>query len=198
MKPKRVVILILGLLLTVLASFLYFSGNHYWYNYLVVGIWFLFDTLSSLRGNKTTWDLLFKRDYSSFFKIFGVLFVIGLLIEVILHFILRFWYYPFVNPIKYYIFSNILGFLMYPLILISFKEMHSFVNSFINQRLFSVLASMLLGILIWEIPNVYSKDWIYTIPYVKSELFGVNLIVILGWAILILAPIYVYRYFGRD
>ena len=66
------------------------------------------------------------------------------------------------------------------------------INSFIKNHI-SIPISMLLGIVIWEIPNIYSKDWIYTIPYITYEIFHINLVVILGWILLILGPVYIYK-----
>ena len=56
---------------------------------------------------------------------------------------------------------------------------------------------MVAGIIIWEIPNLFSKDWIYTIPYISFNIIGINIIVIIGWVVLIGFPVYIYNNFFK-
>lgn len=194
MDKKRLVIWILAFILIIFSTVLYFKENNYWYNYLVLGMLLLFDNLSHLRKNKTTLDLLFDKQYKKFLNLFLALFVLGLLMELIGHFWLNLWHYSYINPPREHILSNIIGFLMYPLTLMSFREIFNFVCSFAKNNIASVIVSMLFGIIILEIPNSYSKDWIYTIPYISLEIFGVNILVLIfGWLILIISPLLVYK-----
>lgn len=160
----------------------------YWYYPAVYGVWLFFDNLSFLRGNKTTLDLLIEKKYKKFIVLYLSLFVFGFLIEVFGRMILNLWTYPLVDPII----LNTIGLIGYPFILMSYRETYVFLNSFLKNSLFSVLLSMLFGITIWEVLNVFSNNWIYKIPYVTFEIFHINIVVIVGWVILILGPIYIY------
>ncbi len=193
MNTQRKIIWIFSAIFVIISMILYFQNNHYWHNYLVFGMLFLFDNLSNIRRNKTTLDLLFNQRYKKFITLFSYLFIAGVLIELIGHFWLNLWYYPFINPISEHIIANIIGFLTYPIILMSLRETFNFTHSFIKSNFFSLIFTIILSIIIWEIPNVFSKDWIYNIPYINLEIFGVNIIVILGWPILILFPLSIYK-----
>jgi len=193
MEAKRLIAWVLAVILTAISAVLYFKESHYWYNYLVFGMLFLFDNLSHARKNKTTLDLIFKKKYKKFLVLFFWLFVLGMIIELIGHFWLGFWYYKFINPPSEHIIANIIGFLTYPLVLMSFREMYNFIHSFIKNLVLSVVLSMILGITIWEIPTLHTKDWVYNFPYISLEIFGLNIVVISGWTILILSPRLVYK-----
>lgn len=69
--------------------------------------------------------------------------------------------------------------------------MYNFIISSIKKPLVATLLSVVAGIIIWEVPNIYSKDWIYTLPYNSLEILNINVIIILGWFILILGPRYI-------
>lgn len=56
---------------------------------------------------------------------------------------------------------------------------------------------MLLCVLIWEVPNVYSKDWIYRIPYISIEIFHINILVAAGWITLIVGSLKFYKISGN-
>jgi len=180
---------ILSVLALLLAIFLYVFRNPYWYYPAVIGVWFFFDNLSHLRGQKTTLDFLLKSKPRRGLYLYFSLFLLGFFIEIIGRIFLNLWYYPRLPPFV----VNTLTFLFYPFILMSFRETYVFTQSFFGHPLPSVIMSMLFGILIWEIPNVYSQDWVYTILYSSLEAFHINVIVIFGWSILILAPLYIYK-----
>lgn len=157
----------------------YIQRNHFWFYPAVVGIWLFFDNLSHSQKNKTTLDLVIKREYNKFIPLYLGLMILGFFIELIGVKIFKFWVYP-----AYTIQIWLTLPLMYPFILMSFKETYCLIYSLCKEKLFSVLLSMVIGYIIWEIPNLYSDDWVYTIPY---------FIVFIGWYILIVAPLYVYK-----
>jgi len=178
-------------LLFMVSGLLYYYHSKIWYNFLVFGAWFLFDNLASLRKQKTTLDIIIKKKYKLFLEVYLVLLGFGILIELLGSILLGLWSYPklwSIEPFWFMLLINIVGYLCYPFILISFIEEYRFFKTIV-KRWWAVILSVVVGILIWEIPNVFSRDWIYNIPYFKSELFGVNLIVILGWLILVIFPV---------
>lgn len=181
--------LILSILLIFISIILYNIKNHYWYYPAVIGAWLLFDYLSHLYKNKTTLDLLIKKQYKRFIKVYIALSFFGILIEIGGIKLLKFWSYTYLTPLILIISVPIL----YPFILMSFREMYNFIHSLVKNNFLSVILSMILGIIIWEVPNIYSQDWIYKIPYITFEIFHINIIIIFSWVILILGPIYIYK-----
>ncbi len=166
----------------------------------VFGVWLFFDNLNHFSGNKTTLDLITKKKYHQFFVLYLVLLLASILIEVIGSIILKLWSYPKLwayEPLSLLLLVNGWGYLSYPIILMSFKEMYSFVKSFFKNKFVSVIISMLMGIIIWEVPNLFSRDWVYNIPYIHWEIFQINVVVIIGWIILILGPFYLYKLVDR-
>jgi hypothetical protein len=111
---------------------------------------------------------------------------LGLSIEATGRYLLHLWYYPYINSLTH----EILLFLFYPFILISFREMYNSVNKVVKNRL-SFILTMLLGILLWEVPNLFSGDWIYSFP--GPGLVGINPIFILGWILLIGLPVFIFN-----
>jgi len=188
MSIMRKVSCFISAIIIAISILLFALKSAYWYYPAVYGVWLFFDNLSFLRGNKTTLDLLIEKKYKKFIVLYLSLFVFGFSIEFFGRMILNLWTYPLVDPII----LNTIGLIGYPFILMSYRETYVFLNSFLKNSLFSVLLSMLFGITIWEVPNVFSNNWIYKIPYVTFEIFHINIVVIVGWVILILGPIYIY------
>lgn len=183
---------VVSLILIISAITLYIFKSHYWYHPFILGVWLLFDNLAYLRGKKTTLDLLIKKQYKKFILLFATLAIFGSFIELIGNFLLNLWKYPYLN--FYFLIITIPIF--YPFILMSFREMYNFVSSFMNNKTIVAILSMFLGIIIWEIPDLYSQDWVYNIPYISLEIFGLNIVVIIGWSILILCPLFIYHKLG--
>ena len=181
---------IVSVLTLLLAIFLYVFRNPYWYYPAVIGVWLFFDNLSQLRGQKTTLDFLLKSKPRRGLSLYFSLFLLGFFIEIIGRIFLNLWQYPRLPSFV----VNTITFLFYPFILMSFRETYIFTQSFFKHPLPSVIVSMLFGILIWEIPNVYSQDWVYTIPSVTLEIFHINIIIIFGWVFLILGSLWVYQF----
>jgi hypothetical protein len=186
----------LSIVLIILTLILYFLKSPYWYNPAVIGVWLFFDNIAHLQKNKTTLDLIFNQKYKKFLCLYFALLILAVLIEVIGSLVLKLWSYPklwAIEPLWLMLLINFVSYLFYPFILMSFKEMYVVIKSFIKNKYISCIIFMLLGIIIWEIPNIFSQDWIYNIPFISFEIFHINIIVIIGWIILIVAPLYVYK-----
>ena len=192
----RKIISILTVLLIIISLWLYIDKSPFWYYTGVIAIWFLFDNLSHYVKNNTTLDLLIKKDYKPFFKIYLTLLILSVIIEVIGSLILGLWIYPklwALVPFWFLLVMNILGYLLYPIILISCIEMFNFFKYLTKNYFLAVISAMLVGIIIWEIPNIFSQDWIYQIPFITGEILRINIVVIIGWAILIIGPVYIKK-----
>jgi hypothetical protein len=58
----------------------------------------------------------------------------------------------------------------------------------------ALIIVMLIGILLWQVGGFFSGDWDYLIPiYSNIKLFNLHFFFIIGSALLILIPVYVYR-----
>ncbi len=175
-----------GTLVTVLSFSAAFTGIHNWHFPAAIGVWLMFDYLSSLMNNKTTLGICLK-DKRAFLKIYLAMFLLGAAIEGVGRFALHWWTYPYIDSVMH----EIVLLLFYPFILMSFREMYMLFSSIIHKRT-AFLLSIAAGIVIWEIPNMFSMDWIYTVPYLHIEIFNLHILIILGWAALIGLPVYIY------
>ena len=184
---------ITSIILLFLAIYSYSIKSIYWYYIGVIGVWIFFDNLANSRKRKTTLDLLLQKRYFKFIKLYILLVILGILIETIGNWIFGFWSYTYLSKLVEYITLPI----FYPFILMSFAESYNWVYSFNKNKTYSTILAMIIGIIIWEIPNVYSKDWIYNAPYFKAQLYGIPILVIIAWLFLIWAPLYVYKRFAN-
>ena len=137
---------------------------------------------------------IYWKHYKKYTLVLSILmFFLGASIELGGRFLLNSWNYPYIN--NFYL--EVLVLLFYPFILFSCREMYESINIFIKKNYISFILAMILGVIIWEVPNLFSGDWIYTIPYINYEIFKINIVVILGWSILIGFPIYIYNTFFK-
>ncbi len=195
-KNLRKISIIASLILVIISPILFYLKSPVWYYPGVLGVWLLFDNLSHLRKNKTTLDLILKGDYKKFVILYLTLLLFGFLIEGIGSLLLKFWSYPKLwsyEPLSKLIFINTIGYLFWPSILMSFRETFNVLYSLLKNKVLSIVASMIIGIFIWEIPNTFSKDWIYKFPYSNMEIFNINIIIVIAWTILIISPLYIYK-----
>lgn len=187
-------ILIIGIIISIISFGSLFYGWGLWYFPAVIGVWFIFDYFSS-KKNKNTAIQLFNNNKKEFFNLYLLMFFLGCAIELLGKFILNFWSYPYQTNLI----LDLLGLAVYPFILISFREMYESLNLIIKNKIILIISSMLLGIIIWEIPNLLLYSWIYKIPYVNLEIFKINIVVIIGWIILIAFPVWIYnRFFQKE
>lgn len=188
---SRRIYYLLTLVLLLISIILYYYQSIVWYNFLLLGSWLLFDNLAHWKKQKTTLDLITQKKYRLFLEVYSILLIFGILLEIVGSLWLGLWSYPklwALEPSWLLISISLWGYLSYPFILISFIEMFRFFRTIGNKYL-AIIISMATGILIWEIPNVYSQDWVYQINFFSYELFGVNLVVMVGWIILITIPL---------
>ena len=82
-----------GTLVAVISFSVAFMGIHNWYFPAAIGVWLMFDYLSSLMNNKTTLEI-FLKDKRAFLKIYLAMFLLGAVIEGVGRFALHWWTYP--------------------------------------------------------------------------------------------------------
>lgn len=187
MEHKLFIISIILSIVSILAGFM---GYNHWYYLAAISVWIFFDQLHSLRNENTTLHLLIH-DKKKFVNTYLLMMSLAFSIECFGRFILGYWTYPLLTTVN----SQIILFLFYPFILFSFREMYGFLKLLTPNKVLSFIISMILGIAIWEFPNLFAKDWIYKIPFTNYELFDINIVVLFAWSFLIFLPDFAYRQF---
>ncbi|MEK6915300.1 MAG: hypothetical protein AABW89_02035 [Nanoarchaeota archaeon] len=171
-KKYQNLILITGILLISLSIKLYLQNNPVWIFYAPVGFWLMFDYFSNSMGKKTFSGLLINKRYKKFIGLYLTLFIYGLIIEFIGMIVFNLWSYKLAgyNPsIMSCFYSAIdkpymfLGSFTYPFILAHFRELYNLLEFRLKKSTYSTILAMIIGFIIWEIPNLYSKDWVYEV-----------------------------------
>lgn len=200
--------LLFSVVLLGVSAYLYTQQSLYWYYPTPIGAWLLFDVLCQFRNVPNTLSLLFTRKFKLFFRFYLAMLALAVSIEVLGSFMLDLWIYKVFNystnpfeVLSYIVSDPLVGlswWLIYPTILMHFRGLYNFIYSFIPNLSIATLLAMALGVLFWEIPNVYSLDWIYTVPYIDAMIFGVNIVVIIGWVFLIQPPVLIYKFLQKQ
>ncbi len=178
-----------GLILLFLSLIAIFYKLHNWHFLAAIGSWFLFDYLASFKTKDTAFQLL-TRDKKTFLNLYLVMFLLGGTIEIIGRFILNYWIYPFITSL---IFEFIL-LLYYPFILFSFRELYVAFTRASGIKWMAFIITMLIGILLWQVGGFFSGDWEYVVPFYSNiKLFNLHFFFIIGSALLVLIPVYIYR-----
>ena len=187
-EETRKISFIIGLIILIFSIFYAFLGKNHWYFPAVIGAWLFFDYLSSIKNKKTTFSLILNKKWRKFFQIYFLLLFLGISIEIIGQYFFKWWFYP---KLPKFIMIIIIP-IFYPFILMSFRDMYVIIKAKFKNITVSITLTSILGIIIWEIPNLFSRDWIYTIHFFP-ELFGINLLIILLWPLLIILPLEIYN-----
>lgn len=193
MQKENLSFLLIGLTISIVSISLAFFKINNWHFTAVIGVWFVFDYFASYKHKNTTIQIL-KENKQRFFQLYLMIFFLGCSFELIGRFILNWWIYPNINTV----FLEILLLLFYPFILFSFREMYNALGVVIKNKIMTFVFSMLLGVIIWEIPNMFSKDWVYMVPYSNLEILNLPVIIIIGWSTLIGLPLIVYSVILQD
>jgi hypothetical protein len=184
-------ILILGILISIVSLLSAFLGWKLWYFVATFGFWFFFDYFSS-KKNKNTAIQLFINDKKAFVNLYLAMLAVGMSVEYLGRFVFGFWHYNYQS-----LFFEIVLILTYPVMCFTARELYESSKLIVSNKVLSVILAMIIGIILTEIPNLYSGLWIYTVPF-GFDIFGINIMVMAGWVILILVPAYVYDKFFNN
>lgn len=178
---------IIGLLLAIygVASAIWYS-NVTWYSYLVIGITFFLAWINKILKNES----LFEKSKIYLLKTYGVYLFFTILIEIIGRFILNLWNYPSFNLTDKVIHVFLIG---YPFAFFSIHESLKLIRKKVPSLPVTIILATLINAFVHEIPNTFAWQWVYTIPYVTIEILQINIIVIIGWFILIVIPLITKR-----
>ncbi len=180
-----------GLVIFIFSMFLAFSGVSNWMFLMPIGGWLISDYLAASR-DKTTTLKLFMKDKEKFFYLSVLLFFYASSAELVGRYILGWWVYPTISS-KYHEFLILL--IVYPFGSAFVREIFQYVNSYIKSYGLSILIVALIHIIVWEVPNLFSYDWKYTVPYLANltVLNHINILIILAWPLLIIFPLMIYK-----
>ncbi len=178
----------LSLLLAAMTYSLFTIRSPYWFYLGVVAAWLFFGALASFFDQESTLDLL-RHKGLLFGRYYFILASFGFLIEMVGSWVLGWWHYAYLNFVVVFFSMPV----FYPFILMSFRDSYVIMKYLVARSWRAVLLSMLLGILMWEVPNLFSGDWVYAPPFSSIALFGLPLVVLVGWALLIVGPVFLYE-----
>ena len=180
----------IGLVIFLTSIILGFSGINNWMFLIAIGGWLVFDYLASLKKKETTFQLLLK-DKKKFFSVYLMLIFYGGTAEIVGRYILGWWIYPQVTSIPH---EMLILLITYPIGSMFAREAFQTVNAHIKSYSTAVIITTLVNIVIWEIPNLFSYDWLYTVPYLEElTIFNhLNILIFLTWPLLIIFPLIVY------
>ncbi len=187
MKKFNHILGIIGLLLAiygVVSAILY--SNVTWYSYFVIGGTFFLAWINQILKN----DSLFEKSKIYIVKTYGIYLLFTILIEIIGRFVLNLWYYPSFNLADKIIHVFLIG---YPFNLFFVYESFKLIQRKVSSLSLTIILATLINAFIHEVPNIFVWEWIYTIPFITFEILQVNIVVIVGWVVLVVIPLITKR-----
>jgi hypothetical protein len=157
-----------------------------WFSYYVIGGTLFLAWLNQLLKN----DSLFTKSIPNLLKTYGIYLLFAILIEVVGRYILHFWAYPSFNQTEIAIHVYLIG---YPFVFFFIYESYILIRTKSPNMASAVILTTLINAFIHEIPNTFAWEWVYTIPYITIEIFQINIVVIVGWIILVAVPLVTKR-----
>lgn len=168
-------------------------SSQVWYSYFVIGGTFFIGYLNYKFKNKTLfWDL--EKNKLKVLETYFFYIIATISIELVGRFWLHFWYYPNFGIAEQIVHVLLIG---YPFAFFFIYESFVLLNKWIKKFSVLFIVSMITNAFLHEIPNIFAWEWIYTIPYIRLEIFQINIVVILGWSVLIAVPLITQKVLGR-
>lgn len=173
-------------LLLLLASLLLILTHSYhgWYLMFVVGLTFLLGFVNDYKGRRSFYHWLFY-DRLRFFTSYIYYFMVGVLIELVGRLFLGLWEYVTFDELFFVIYVFLIG---YPFALFAVYETYCLINQFMGKYE-AIVVTTIVSAFLHEIPNTWMTSWFYIIPLVSLKILQINVVVICGWVILVLAAI---------
>ncbi len=163
------------------------TANKIWYSFFSIGLTIFLGLINLKIKNKSAITEICSKP-RRFIKIYTIYLVIGIIYEILGNYFLHLWYYPSFNFAEMIIHVFLIG---YPFALFSAYETYRILHS--KNLFLGIISTTLLSAFIHEIPNIYAQEWIYTIPYIKWSILGINIIVVIGWVLLVIPNILIER-----
>lgn len=163
----------------IISAILY--SNTIWYSYFTVGGTFFLAWINQILKNGS----IFEKPEGYLLKTYVIYLLFTILIEVVGRFIFNFWNYPSFNLRDMIIHVFLIG---YPFALFSVYESFKLIRKKFSLPI-SIILATIINAFIHELPNTFAWEWIYTIPFITFNFLRINIIVIIGWVILIVVPL---------
>jgi len=176
----------IGLLLVVygLISAIIFS-NVTWYSYFVVGGTFFLGYTNYRLKNESILKVL-EKNRTKVLKIYGFYLFMTIFIELIGRILFHLWKYPSFNLPEKIIHVFLIG---YPFAFFFIYESFVLIRKRIQSFSFTIILATLINAFLHEIPNTFAWEWKYKIPYITFEVLQINIVIIIGWVVLIGVPL---------
>ena len=182
------ILMILGVILAL------FFANPFWYSFFVIGGTLFFGYLNYKINNKSIFNI-FEKSKQRFIYIWVSYIILAFIIEIVGRFLLNLWYYPHYSLFEELVNVYLIG---YPFALFMLYETFILINYKIKSLGLIITITTLVSAFIHEFPNTFVYEWAYTIPYVTFEILRINIVVIVGWVILVLASFIIQGKFIID
>ncbi len=157
-------------------------SNVTWYSYFTTGATGFLGWINLKLRNES----ILAQDKRLLLKTYMLYVLAALLIELVGRFLLRFWEYPSFTPTEELVHVFAIG---YPFAFFAIYESLVLIRRYLPSFHLSVIAATLLNALTHELPNTFAWEWRYAIPYVTLEILQINVVVIVGWIILVAVPL---------
>ncbi len=166
------------------------QGSVVWYSYFVIGGSLFLGLINYLLGRESLFSYL-RNNKIRVLKTY-ILYVLGaIVIEFIGRFLLNLWYYPAFSVTEELIHVFLIGYpFAFFFLFESFVLARHFIMSFWPAFTFVAIISAFAH----EVPNLYAFEWVYTVPYVTLAIFQINIVILIGWFVLVAVPIFVDKY----
>lgn len=190
LKSKKITgLTYLGLFLTLsglAAAFL--LASQYWYSLFTVGGTIFLASLNYQLGNPSILRT-FEQNKKRFLAIYFAYFLAGVMIELVGKSLLKLWQNP-LTPAEQIVHVFLIA---YPFAFFLLYESFILFKKYLRSSAPALLIATFLNAFLHEIPNTYAWPWQYNIPYVSWEIFQINIVVIVGWLILMAVPLLVAK-----
>jgi len=167
-----------------------FYANTSWYSYFVFGGTFFLSSITYSFSNSSILKILEKK-WTKAVKIYFIYLTAAILIEIIGRLIFGWWEYPHFGTFEMLIHVFLIG---YPFALFFVYESFLIINHKIRTLWMAIVLTTLFNAFLHEIPNLYAFEWKYYIPLISLEIFGINIVIIVGWVVLVLIPFWTNKY----
>ncbi|OGK37750.1 hypothetical protein A3B02_00495 [Candidatus Roizmanbacteria bacterium RIFCSPLOWO2_01_FULL_42_14] len=174
-----------GFILTLFGLYsVFFLFYDKWYTSFVIGGTLFLGYINHKLRHGSFFEKLIQQP-KTLLLTYGLYVISALLIDAVGKQLFRLWHYPSLNPSEQIFHVYLLG---YPFAFFMVYESWILIKHSVTYMPLAFIITFLVNAFVHEIPNTYAGEWIYTIPFITSEIFGVNIVVILGWSLLLKIP----------
>lgn len=174
-----------GVLSAILAS------NVIWFSYFAIGGTLFLAWINNMLKN----DSLFEKSKIYVLKTYGIYLLFAILIEIVGELMLNLWNYPSFDLKSKVIHVFLIG---YPFVFFFIHESFKIILKKVPSLSLAIILTTLINAFVNEIPNTFAWEWVYTIPYITFEILEINIIVIIGWIVLVTVPIITKRIINKQ